>query len=46
MPCESFSMLDGPSGAGWDEVRVPAHGCWDSRDISVAGVCDPVSFVM
>ena len=38
MPCASFSMLDGPGGTGSDEVRVPVHGCWDRRDVSVVGV--------
>ena len=35
MLCASFSMLDGPSGTGYDEVGVPVHGCWDTRDVSV-----------
>ena len=32
MPCASFSMLDCPGGTG---CSVPAHGCWDSRDVIV-----------
>ena len=43
-------MLDGPGGTGYNEVRVPVHSCWDSRDVSVAGVfyCvkDYMRFVM
>ena len=35
-------MLDGPGGTGYNEVRVPVHSCWDSRDVSVAGICDCV----
>ena len=35
-------MLHGPGGTGCDEVCVPVHGCWDSRDVSVAGVFDCV----
>ena len=35
MPCASFSMLDGPGETGYNEVRVPVHGGWDSRDVSV-----------
>ena len=39
MPCASFSMLGGPDGTGSDEVRFPVHGGWDSRDVSMVGVC-------
>ena len=49
MPCASFSMLDGPGGTGYEKVRFPVHGGWNSRDVSVAGVChcvkECVSFV-
>ena len=43
MPCASFSMFDGPGGTGCD---VPVHGCWDSRDVTVAGVFDSVKECM
>ena len=46
MPCASFLMLDGPGGTGYDEVRVPVNGCWDSRDVIVAGVFDCVKECM
>ena len=39
MPCVSFLMLEGPDGTGCD---VPAHGCWDSRDVIVAAEFDCV----
>ena len=43
-------MLGGPSGTGCEDVSFPVHGGWDSRDVSVAGMCDCVkecmSFVM
>ena len=39
MPCASFSMLDGPDGCG---SNVLVHGCWDSRDVIVAGAFDCV----
>ena len=42
MPCASFSMLDGLGGTGSDEVRVPVHGCWDRRDVSVVAVSNTV----
>ena len=42
MPWASFSMLGGPGGTGCDEVRFPVHGYWDSRDDSVACMCDCV----
>ena len=35
-------MLGGPGGTGCNEVRFPIHGDWDSRDVSMAGVCDSV----
>ena len=34
-----FSMLGGPGGTGCDWVRFPVPGGWDSRDVSVGGVC-------
>ena len=34
----SVSMIDG--GTRCTEVRVPVHGCWNSRDVSVADVFD------
>ena len=37
-----ISMYGGPGGTGFDEVRFPVHACWDSRDVSVAGLCDCV----
>ena len=40
MPCAPISVFGGPGGTGCDEVRFPVHGSLDSRDISVAGVCD------
>jgi hypothetical protein len=44
------SMLGSPGGTGCDEVCFPVHSGWDSRDVSVGGVCDCVkeymSFVM
>ena len=50
MPCAPFSMLVGSGGTCYDEIRLPVHDGWDSRDVSVAGVCDCakecVSFVM
>ena len=50
VPCAPFSMLGGPSGTGYYEVRFPVHGDWGSRDVSAAGMCDCVkecmSFVM
>ena len=50
MQCAPFSMLGSPSGTGYDGVGFPVHGDWDSRDVSVTGVCDCVkdyvSFVM
>ena len=42
MPCALFSMHDGPSGTGCDEVYFLVHGGWDSRDVSVVGVLDCV----
>ena len=50
VPCAPLSMLDGPSGTGCNGVRFPIHSGWNSRDLSVAGVCDCVkecvNFVM
>jgi hypothetical protein len=43
MTCASFSMLDGSGETGCD---VPVHGCWDSRDVIVAGVFDCVKECM
>ena len=43
MPCASFSMLDDPGGTGHN---VLVHGCWDSRDVSVAAVFDCVKECM
>ena len=40
MPCAPFSVLGGTGGTGCDEVRFPVYGGWDSRDVSVPGVCD------
>ena len=37
MPCAPLSVLGGPV-----EVCFPAHGGWDSRYVSVAGMCDCV----
>ena len=37
MTCAPFSMLGSPG-----RVRFPVHGGWDSRDVSVAGICDCV----
>ena len=43
-------MLGVPAGTVCNEVRFPVHVSWDSRDVSMAGVCDCVkecvSFVM
>ena len=39
MPSAPISMLGGPGGTGCDEVRFLVHGVWDTRDVSVAGVC-------
>jgi hypothetical protein len=43
-------MLGSPSGTGYNKVYIPVHGGWDSRDVSVAGMCDcvkeRVSFIM
>ena len=50
MPCAPFSILGSRGGAGCIEVCFPVHGGRNSRDVSVAGVCDGVkecmSFVM
>jgi hypothetical protein len=35
-------MFGGPGGTGCDEVLFPVQGSWDSRDVSVAGMCDCV----
>ena len=35
-------MLGGDGGTGCDEIRLLFHGGWDSRDVSVANVCDCV----
>ena len=43
MPCASFSMLDGSGGT---RCNVQVHGCWDSRDVIVAGVFDCVKDCM
>jgi hypothetical protein len=43
MPCASISMLDGPGGTGCD---VAVHGCWDCRDVIVAGVFDCIKECM
>ena len=43
MPCASFSMLDGPSETS---CNVPVHGCWDTRDVTVAAVFDCVKECM
>ena len=40
VPCATFSMLGHPSGTGCNGVRFPVHGGWDSRDVSVVGVCN------
>ena len=42
MPSVSFSVLGSLGGTGCDEVRFPLHGGCDSRDVSVAGMCDCV----
>ena len=39
-------MLGGPGGNGCDELRFPVHGCWDSRDVSVAAVFEYVKECM
>ena len=36
-------MLDCPSGTG---CNVPVHGCWDGRDVIMAGVFDCVKECM
>ena len=46
MPCAPLSMLDGPGGTGSEVVRFLVPGGWDSRDVSVAGVCDCVKECM
>jgi hypothetical protein len=50
VPCAPVSMLGSLGGTGCNEVPFPVHGGWDSRDVSVADVCDCVkesmSFVM
>ena len=45
MRCAPFSILCGPGGTGCDEVRFSVHG-WDSRDVSLAAVCDCVKECM
>ena len=35
MTCASFSLLNGSGVTGCD---VPVHGCWNSRDVIMAGV--------
>ena len=42
VPYALFSMLGGSIGTGCEEVWFPVHGGRDSRDVSVAGVCDCV----
>ena len=46
MPCAPLSMLGGPGGTGCDDVLFPIHGGCDSRDVSVAGVCDCDALIM
>jgi hypothetical protein len=45
VPCTPLPVPGGPV-----EVCFPAHGGWDSRDVSVASMCDCVkermSFIM
>ena len=43
MPFASFSVLDGPGGAGCD---VPVRGCWVGGDVVVAAVYDCVKECM
>ena len=40
MPCVPLSMLGSPG------ELTAAHGGWDSKDVSVAGVCDCVKECM
>ena len=42
VPCAPSSILGGPCGTGSDGVRFQVHDGWDSRNVSVAGVCDCV----
>ena len=40
VPCSPLSMLGNPGETGCDGVRFSVHGGWNSKDVSVAGVCD------
>ena len=40
MPGAPLSMLDGPGSTDCDGVHFLVHGGWDSRDVSVVGMCD------
>ena len=42
VPCTPFSMLGIAGGTDCEEGSFLVHGGWDSRDISVAGMCDCV----
>ena len=46
MLCAPFLVLSGPGGTGCNEVRFLVLGGWDSRDVSMAGVCDFVKECM
>ena len=39
-------MLGGPGGTGWDGIRFPVHGGWESRDVSVVGMCNCIKECM